>query len=92
MPFLWMTEILASAGQGTPYTGPRLLFPFALFTTAYPKIVSTHSLIIAACQFPVYGLILGTAYQSRRFGFFVIGLVVLHLLAAAVLSPFAQAS
>ena len=85
-PFLWLAMILAGVGQGTLYTGPRLLFPFALLTTAYPKIVSTQSLVISALQFPVYGLALGAAYHSRRFRFLVLGLLFFHILAAAALS------
>jgi hypothetical protein len=92
MPFLWVAMILASMGQGTPYTAPRLLFPFAMLSTCFPKPGCGGYMLAAYLQFPVYGLVLGATCRLRRFGFFVFALVVLHLLAAVVLSPYAPSS
>lgn len=84
--------LLAGLGQGTAYTGPRLLFPYAMLDAAYPKILSGDSLTIAALQFPLYGLILGAVYGSRRFPFVVVALITFHIVAVLVLSPFAPLS
>jgi hypothetical protein len=85
MPVLWLAMLLASVGQGTPYTAPRVLFPFAMFATCFPKPSCGGFMLGALLQFPVYGLILGAAYHSRRFRLLVIALVVLNILAAVVL-------
>jgi hypothetical protein len=91
-PFLWLAMLVASVGQGTPYTGPRLVFPYAMLDAAYPKIGSAHALTIAYSQFPVYGLVLGAVYHSKRFRFFVWAVIVLHILAAAICLPYAPLS
>jgi hypothetical protein len=51
--------LLASVGQGTPYTAPRLLFPFAMFGTCFPNPHCGGFMLGALLRFPIYGLILG---------------------------------
>jgi hypothetical protein len=89
---MWLAMILAGVGQGTPYAAPRLLFPFAMFAACFPKPRCSGYMLAAILQFLVYELLLGTVYRSRRFSFFVLGLIFLHILAAILLAPYDPSS
>jgi hypothetical protein len=87
MPFLWLAMILASVGQGTPYTAPKMFFPYAMFDATFPKDGGRGFDLAAYSQLPVYGLILGAFYNSAWFHRIAFILALTHIIAALVI-PF----
>jgi hypothetical protein len=85
-PALWLAMLLCQVGQGY-YTAPGLLFPFAMFSTCFPK-PGCGQYVLAYLQFPVYGLVLGAVYRSARFRLYAVAMGALHLIGAAVLPLF----
>ena len=86
-PALWLAMILATLGQGTLYTAPKMLFPFAMFDASFPKDSGRGFELAAYSQLPVYGLILGAFFNSAWFHRVVFILALAHII-AALLIPF----
>ena len=88
-PCLLLAVFAAGGGHGT-YLPAKILFPFAMLATVFGRSVTLFYAVLALLQFPIYGLLLGAAFRSRRFLLCVIILSCAHFSVAAVdiLMPF----
>jgi hypothetical protein len=81
--FLFLGLVSGGAGHGE-YVLARILFPFTMLSTRIFGSIVTPFIVLAIIQFPLYGLVLGTANVRRKMLVFSAGLVVLHSLSAAL--------
>jgi hypothetical protein len=79
---LLLAVLAAGAGHGT-YLPAKILFPFAMLASVGVLSLS-FTAVLAALQFPVYGLLLGAAFRSPRFVLYVTILSCAHFAVAAV--------
>ena len=74
----------AGAGHGS-YIPAVLLFPYTMLTTRVTGVISPFAIVLAAIQFPLYGIAIaraGAAGRRRR----TMGLILVH--GAGVLAAF----
>jgi uncharacterized membrane protein YqjE len=73
---------IASAGAGHGnYVLAKVFFPFTMLSTILFGSIITPFIALAIVQFPLYGLLIGTANEKRRLAPYAIGLVTIHALA-----------
>ena len=76
---------LASAGVGHgDYFLARILFPVTMISAVIFDSITIPFLILAVAQFPIYGVVLGTANVKSKLPRAAVGVVLAHLLAVAV--------
>jgi len=65
IPAVALAVASGGAGHGE-YVAARLLFPYTMLLTLAANRVSPFTALIALVQFPLYGIIIGSAWSSRR--------------------------
>jgi hypothetical protein len=81
--FLFLGLVSGGAGHGD-YVLARILFPFTMLSTRIFGSIVTPFILLAIIQFPLYGLVLGTANVRRKMLVSSAGLLVLHSISAAL--------
>lgn len=83
---LLVTMIIAGGGHG--FNQPIFtLFPFATFQCIWSKDLSFINFIIAAIQFPIYGLCIDKSKNKKKTW---IVILILHILLAGLILLFAN--
>jgi hypothetical protein len=79
----------AGMGHGT-YVPASLLFPYSMLLAMTEHHIGTVSIVLALCQFPVYGQILGYSFSTipSRGWKACVWLSAIHILATLVAVPF----
>ena len=78
---------LASGGAGHGnYLLAKIFFPFTMLSTILFGSITGPFIVVAIVQFPLYGLLIGTANELRRVGRYATALVFVHL--SAVIACF----
>jgi hypothetical protein len=80
---LLVAVFAAGAGHGT-YLPAKILFPFAMLASVFGRSITLPYVVLALVQFPIYGLLLGAVFRSRRFVLCIIILSCAHFAVAAV--------
>jgi hypothetical protein len=75
--------VLAGGGHGTYYAA-KCLFPYTMTSTRFFGDITSPFIVLAAVQFPVYGVILALGNVRGELALVAIGIVVIHLVAAAL--------
>jgi hypothetical protein len=80
---LFLAAVSARAGHGS-YLLAKVLFPFAMLLAAAFNSINVLSMVFAISQFPLYGLILGTANKRGHFRKAAVFLALSHSLAVSI--------
>jgi hypothetical protein len=73
---------VASGGAGHGhYVFAKIFFPFTMLSTILFGSIIGPFIALAIVQFPLYGLLIGTANEKRRVVPYAAGLVIVHALA-----------
>lgn len=70
----------AGAGHGS-YTPARIIFPFTMMSTVFHENIRGIYLIFGLIQFPIYGLVLAWATNTKYIRKIIIILTILHFVA-----------
>jgi hypothetical protein len=74
---------IASGGAGHGnYLAAKVLFPFTMLSIRAFGSITAPFVILAIIQFPLYGVIVGSANRKGKLLPYVIAVVVVHTLAA----------
>ncbi len=62
---LFLAMASAGAGHGD-YVLARALYPFSILSTHLTDSITVVALVLACAQFPIYGWLLGAAFQREK--------------------------
>jgi len=79
---LFLLGGIASAGAGHGnYVFAKVFFPFTMLSTILFGSIVGPFIALAIVQYPLYGLLIGTANEKRKFVPYTVGLVIIHAMA-----------
>ncbi len=81
--FLYLGIASGGAGHGN-YLLAKVLFPFTMLSTRALGSITAPFVILAIIQFPLYGVVVGSANLKSKLPASVIGVLVIHTLAVLV--------
>jgi hypothetical protein len=83
IPLGWIIIVAAGAGHGS-YVPAKLIFPVGMLGPVFRQSLTPPWVIAVVLQFPIYGLLIGRAYHSRRVRLTALCVAAFHFLVAAV--------
>lgn len=79
---LFLGLVSGGVGHGD-YVLARILFPYTMLAALLFEEIAAPLILLAVVQFPLYGVILGTAAKRGRSGAALLVVLVVHALSAA---------
>jgi hypothetical protein len=80
-PFLLLGGVASGGAGHGHYVLAKVFFPFTMLSTVLFGSIIGPFIVIAIVQFPLYGLLIGTANEKRRVAPYATALVIIHALA-----------